>query len=211
MRRQATLGISPTIKQRMKKSRSLPGGSRRIVKSNFIKIVTHNSNGLDEGSEHDTRVLISRQEPDLVGIVETKLRQEDGRKELEVKGYKKFEVRRSDAEDDRKGGGIMVLAKESSSAKYDVFEFKIAGRNHQYVQKERLWVTRRARTGIKVAFCFVYMAHQTTSPVHDLYGAWNEGIYAVLEEEIKILRSKGFKIHLSGDMNAWIGADKEGI
>ena len=84
MRRQATLGISPTIKQRMKKSRSLPGGARRIVKSSVIKIVTHNSNGLDEGSEHDTKTLISRQKPDLVGIVETKLRQEDGRRELEV-------------------------------------------------------------------------------------------------------------------------------
>ena len=85
MRRQATLGVSPTIKQRMKKSRSLPGGSRRIVKSNVIKIVTHNTNGLDEGSEHDTKTLISRQKPDLVGIIETKLRQEDGRRELEVK------------------------------------------------------------------------------------------------------------------------------
>ena len=211
MRRPTTLGVSPTIKQRMKKAKNLPGGSRRIIKSNVVKIVTHNANGLDEGSEYDTRALISKQSPDLVGIVETKLRLEDGRRELEIKGYRKFEARRSDGEGDRKGGGIMVLAKESSEVKYEMFEFKISGKGHEYVQKERLWITRRGRGGTKVAFCFVYMAHQTTSPVHDLYGEWNDGIYEVLEEEIRILRKRGFKIHLSGDMNAWIGAGEGGI
>ena len=72
-------------------------------------------------------------------------------------------------------------------------------------------MTRRTRTGTKVEFCVVYMAHQTTSPIQDLYGEWNEGIYAVLEEEINVLRCRGFKIHLSGNMNGWIGAGKGGI
>ena len=194
-----------SIKKKIVESRGRSQVKKKCFKSNAIKIVTHNTNGYNESSEYDTKELIKTQKPEVVGILETKIRREDGGRDLDIKGYARFEVRRSDEDEDRKGGGIMVFAKETSNVKLGVFEFKIEGESHAHVQKERLWITRKPKTGAKMAFCFVYMAHQTTAPVSDQFGKWNDAIYEVLEKEIKILKKRGYKIHLSGDLNAWVG------
>ena len=194
-----------SIKKKIVESRGRSQVKKKCFKSNVIKVVTHNTNGYNESSEYDTKELIKTQKPDVVGILETKIRREDGGRDLDIKGYARFEVRRSDEDEDRKGGGIMVFAKETSNVKLGVFEFKIEGESHAHVQKERLWITRKPKTGAKMAFCFVYMAHQTTAPVSDQFGKWNDAIYEVLEKEIKILKKRGYKIHLSGDLNAWVG------
>ena len=206
-----TKGYNLSIKKKIKESRGRKQVETKSFKSNTMKVVTHNTNGYNESSEFDTKQLIKTQKPDLVGILETKLRREDGGRDLDIAGYARFEVRRSDEDEDRKGGGIMVFAKESSNVKFSVFEFKIEGEKHIHVQKERIWITRKGKTGVKMAFCFVYMAHQTTAPVHDQFGDWNDAIYEVLEEEIKIMRKRGFKVQVSGDMNAWIGDGEGGI
>ena len=206
-----TKGYNLSIKKKITESRGRRQVERKTFKSNVMKVVTHNTNGYNESSEFDTRKLIETQKPDLVGILETKLRKEDGGRDLDVKGYARFEVRRSDEDEDRRGGGIMVFAKESSNVEFSVFEFKIEGEKHIHVQKERIWITRKGKTGAKMAFCFVYIAHQTTAPVSDQFGEWNDAIYEVLEEEIKILRKRGFKIQVAGDMNAWVGDGQGGI
>ena len=175
--------------------------------TNCIKVVTHNTRGYDELSEHDTRNLIKSQCPDVVGILETHLRMEDGR-EPEMEGYSSVEVRRSDLAGDKKGGGILVFVKQTENVKYEEKKFRIRRQGNQLVQKERVWITARVKGGGKFAFGFVYIAQDTGD---DRFGDWNDSMYSVLSEEVKELRKQGFKIHLSGDFNAWVGAGPRGI
>ena len=150
MAERRTKRFNQSIKKKISESRGRSQVKKKYFKSNVIKVVTHNTNGYNDSSELDTKQLINTQKPDLVGILETKLRREDGGRNLDIKGYARFEVRRSDEDEDRKGGGIMVFAKESSNVKLSVFEFKIEGEKHVHAQKERLWVTRMGKTGAKM-------------------------------------------------------------
>ena len=125
MAERRTKWVNHSIKKRVSESRGQSQVKKKYFKSNVIKAVTLNTNRYNDSSELDTRKLINTEKPDLVGILETKLRREDGGRNLDIKCYARFEVRRSDEDEDRKGGGIMVFAKESSNVKLSVFEFKI--------------------------------------------------------------------------------------
>ena len=173
---------------------------------NDVKIVSFNCNGFNEMSENDTRDLMRTQKPGLVGVLETKLRREDGVREVEIPDYAVVDVRRSDLAGDKEGGGILVYCKQGGSVKYKERVFKVKKENN-YVQNERVWVVARAGR-VKWAVCFVYMGHQKAN---DEFGSWNDGIYGVLNEEIHKLKSEGFMILLSGDMNGWVGAGSEGV
>ena len=54
----------------------------------------------------------------------------------------------------------------------------------------------------------MYVAQQKKN---DEFGNWNDSIYEVLNEEIIQLRKEGYKVQVSGDMNAWVGAGVKGI
>ena len=180
---------------------------RKKQSTSYIKVVTHNTRGFDEVSEHDTRNLIKSQCPDVVGILETKLRMEDGRTP-EMEGYMSVEVRRSDLAGDKDGGGILVFVKQSEKVKYAEKKFRIRRPENRKVENERVWITSKVKGGAKFAFGFVYIAQQTSD---DKFGEWNDALYEVLNEEVKELRKQGFKIHLSGDFNAWVGAGPGGV
>ena len=72
-----------------------------------IKVMMINARGLDEVTEHDIVSLIKNQKPEVMGVLETHLREEDGSRKINTpEGYSKFEVRRSDLDDDKDGGGF---------------------------------------------------------------------------------------------------------
>ena len=56
--------------------------------------------------ELEIEQTVASQDLDTVLLVETKLRTE-ARKKIKIEGYKAFE-RRSDADEDKKGGGICI-------------------------------------------------------------------------------------------------------
>ena len=173
-----------------------------------LKVVTLNARGYNDGTEHDVRKLIKSQSPDVVGILESMLREEDSGRVLGIEGYNRVEARRSDAAGDKAGGGIMVFTKEAKGVKYREKVFTIKEKANRFVSKERLWITSSPRKGLKVAFLFVYMAYQGEG---DVNAEWNDRVYDVISEEIDVLRSKGFIIHMAGDMNGWVGAGEGGI
>lgn len=183
-----------------------PAGKKLRVPKENIKVVLHNCNGFDDITEYDTMNLIKSQKPEIVGILETHHREEDTKK-IKVPGYRTFETRRSDLAGDTEGGGIMILAKKTSGVKIEERRFKIKKKELEYVAKERMWVT--AVTGAdKVAVGFVYVSHQSST---DKWGKWNDGIYEILEGEVRKLKEQGFRILLEGDFNGWIGCGEEGV
>ena len=117
----------------------------------------HNARGFDEVTEHDTMNLIKNQKPEVVGILETHLREEDGTRQFDIpKGYSKLEVRRSDLADDKDGGGIMVIFKNAQGLKTEHKKLKIRNKENNFVEKERVWVTVKTKTD-KLAVGFVYV------------------------------------------------------
>ena len=177
-----------------------------------IKIVLHNARGFDEVTEHDTMDLIRNQKPEIVGILETHLREEDGSRNVDIpKGYSKIEVRRSDLADDKDGGGIMVVYKNAQGLKIEYKNLKIRNKENDFVEKERVWVTVKTKTE-KMAVGFVYVAAENRAEKDkEKFSNWNNAIYEVLAEDVKKLRREGFKIIINGDMNGWVGCGLEGI
>ena len=177
------------------------------VREEKVRVSMHNADGYNELTEFDTINFIKSQKPEIHGVLESKIREEDSRK-VKIPGYVTLEVRRSDLDEDREGGGLIVFIKKTDGIKMQERKFKIRRDSLQYVQKERIWITARTSGGDKLAVGFVYVSHQESK---DKYGEWNDGVYEVLEEEIKVLKDQGFKVVLNGDMNAWVGDQEGGI
>ena len=179
----------------------------KVQASDCVKVVSFNCNGWSEMSENDTMELARTQKPGIMGILETKLRQEDGSREVEIPEYDVVDVRRSDLAGDKEGGGILIYTRQAGNVKYREKTFRIKKKEHKHVQNERVWIVAKAGRS-KWAFCFVYIAQQKRN---DEFGEWNEAIYDVLGKEVTQLRNEGHKIYLAGDMNGWVGAGKEGV
>ena len=122
----------------MKRSREYEGdtegsGKKQRIPTERIKIVLHNARGFDEVTEHDAVSLITSQKPEVFGILETHLREEDGTRKVNTpEGYSKIEVRRSDLADDKDGGGIMVLYKRAQGIKIEHKKLKIRKKENQF-------------------------------------------------------------------------------
>ena len=70
-----------------------------------------------------------------------------------------------------------------------------------YVDSERLWVTYNSQHG-RTAVGSIYLGWNADDGRHE---AWNRGIYEVLSEEVRGLRSQGFRVVLQGDFNGHVG------
>ena len=205
------------IRQSIKRKREVGENAEAFVKkakvpAEKIKIVLHNARGWDEITEQDAVNLITNQKPEVFGVVETHLREEDGTRKLGIpKGYSVVEARRSDLADDKDGGGIMVIYKNAKGIDIRPKKLRIRKEENMFVEKERLWVTVKTKT-TKLAVCFVYVASENRSEKDkEKFNIWNTSIYEVLQEDIKKLRREGFKVVINGDMNGWVGAGPEGI
>ena len=89
--------------------------------------------------ELEIEQTVASQDLDTVLLVETKLRTE-ARKKIKIEGYKAFE-RRSDADEDKKGGGIYILTRTKGGQDFRAYNPDIPEPSLQYVNKERIWVT----------------------------------------------------------------------
>ena len=206
-----------SIKQAAKRQREQKEEEESVAKkikepTERIKIVLHNARGLDEITEQDAVNLITNQKPEVFGILETHLREENGTRKVKIPtGYSMVEVRRSDLADDKDGGGIMVVYKQAKGIKIEHKKLAIRKKENLFVEKERLWVTVKTKTD-KLAVGFVYVAAENRSEKgKEKFNLWNESIYEVLEDDVRKLKREGFKVVLNGDMNGWVGCGPEGI
>ena len=159
-----------------------------------MRVSMHNADGYNDLTEFDTINFVKSQKPELHGVIESKIREESTRK-FKIPGYETVEVRRSDLDEDREGGGLIVFIKKIDGIRMQERKFKIRRESLQYVQKEIIWITSRTSGGDKLAVGFVYISHQES---RDKYGEWNDRIYEVLEDEIKVLKDQGFKVMING-------------
>ena len=207
--KQEGLKVAREKRFRVGNRRKLVVRKKLVVKENrSIKVVTLNARKYDDGTEHDVKEVIKHQNPEVVGILESMLREEDEGREPSIQGYNKVETRRSDVAGDKGGGGILVFTKEAKNVKYRERIFKIKDQANKFVSKERVWITSKPKKRAKMAFLFVYFAYQAEG---DKNGEWNNRIYEVISSEIKELKMKGFLIHMSGDINGWVGAGARGV
>ena len=181
------------MKSKIEKERS--GGS--------MKMALLNCNGFNDVTRQDILNLTQTHRPEVIGVLESKLREEQGDDMCEIPGYSTVDIRRSDLAGDKKGGGILVFTREVDGLNFKHKKFTIKSKEKQFVQNERVWVTVKTK-GYKTAFCFTYLGFQCEHT--DKNGEWNDLIYEVIENEAKILKEQGFRLVIGGDMNGWIGS-----
>ena len=157
-----------------------------------------------EGHREDKMEDVSRamriRDLDVMVLLETHLRREH-KKKVKSEGCEVFETRRGDFEKDKKGGGIAIMCRKKKGISFSSHSPSIIDPGHAHVEKERVWVLVTT-AGAKTAVCATYLGCESGD---DHHGPWNEAIYAVLAEEIHSLRSKGYRVSLQGDFNAWVG------
>ena len=186
----------------IKKRRVLGKHCGTVQKRNNLKCLLLNCNGLSPISLHDITDVISRKNPDIVVVIETKHRAEVSYDNISIPNFKLFEARRSDVSGDRPGGGIGVYCKTSDGLITSHHDPDIVNIDHIRVKNERLWVLCETQ-GCKTAFCAVYLGCQYPD---DRYREENEDILQLLMLEQANLRRKGYRICFVGDFNGHVGS-----
>ena len=116
-----------------------------LLRKKSLAVRLLNVNGYLQTTANDVEITMSKQDVDVMCIVETKTRREDKDK-IKVKGFDVHKTRRSDADSDKQGGGLAILRRK------DGIVFKrnspeIEEKEHRFVEKERLWVTYDSKKG----------------------------------------------------------------
>ena len=184
---------------RIAKHRKSQDPSQNILdRRKYVRLGCLNTDGWGMQKEFDIQAAIESKNIDIFSVVETHLKKGDKEK-LSLRGFEVFEARRSERE--KKGGGIAVFARKLMGAVYKKHSPAITNPSHHYVDSERLWITYQSQGG-KTAICSLYLGCQAPG---DKHSEWNRGILEVLAEEVRDLRSQGFRIILQGDWNSHIG------
>ena len=71
-----------------------------------------------------------------------------------------------------------------------------------YLDAERAWVL------IHIAMCAVYCAAEVAD---GHFKAWNYYLFAMIKQEIQVIKADGFECLIVGDLNGHVGNDEEGI
>ena len=121
--------------------------------------------------------------------------------EMECQGYETTEKRRSDVAGEKAGGGLLFFKRQTEGLVFTDHMPQISDPTLAYVASERHWITVESSKG-KTAICGTYLGFQAAD---DRHGAWNEGIYRVLREEIVALRRSKHRIVVMGDFNGHTG------
>ena len=172
-----------------------------IIRYTQTKIGFLNINGINDHSLIEAENTIKTQDLNIAILAETKIRLENDFEELEINGYKHFQIRRSDAQQDKQGGGLIVYFKTGITTKYEIPINNIEDNELKYVQSERGWIiSKNFKT--TTATCFVYAAYQNTDN-SNIY--WNEGIYKVISKEQEKYKNMGYRVIIIGDLNGHIG------
>ena len=161
-----------------------------------------NVDGFSPSALEDVKTAVRMKSLDICVILETKRRSEDVGSDIGITGYNHREIRRSDAADDRGGGGLAYYTKQSDGILFKEYSPPIADPALHYVRNERFWLTAESMV-MKTALCGLYLGCQHGD---DRLGNWNDGMFAVLQSEAATLRAQGYRIVFLGDFNAHIGS-----
>ena len=160
-----------------------------------------NVDGLSDASLEDVKSYASLRSPDFIFLLESKRRMEEVGSDISVAGYDLTEIRRSDAANDKQGGGIACYTKNIDGVLFKRHSPDIAHEDLAYVDAERVWMTVETQHS-KTAVCGLYLGCQFSD---DRNNVWNQGILWVLQQEVTHLCSQGYRIQLVGDFNSHIG------
>ena len=172
-----------------------------MIRRQRLKLGCLNVDGWSDQSKHDVLLAIESRNLDIFSVIEThrKTGDDESRNKLKVKGFDVFECRRK--QEDKKGGGIACLVKNSSGIIAREYAPEIKDKDLKYVSRERLWVLCESQLQ-KTAICSIYIACQG-----DHHIQWNQGIYEVLSKEVVALKEQGYRCVLQGDFNGHVGSD----
>ena len=139
--------------------------------------------------------LLDREKFDILGLCETWFREDSREDCFEHQGYKV--TRNERAGDAIQGGGLLLLVKESMKAVGYIPRTDI---KFKECETERVW-TLVVGDGVRLAIGFGYFASTSRAG----YSNFNEKMYAMIEEDMRILKDDGYGIVILGDMNGHVG------
>ena len=168
-----------------------------------LNLALLNVDGLSSSTFEDVQSVIQRKSLDLCILLETKRRDEEIGSNISIPGYTVKEIRRSDAAEDKAGGGIAYYTKQQDGLIFKEHSPPIANPTLHYVRNERFWLTIDSLM-MKTAICGVYLGCQHPD---DRHGQWNDGLLQVLQDESAALRAKGYRVVLLGDFNSHVGSE----
>ena len=171
-----------------------------------MRMAMLNCNGFNDVTRQELVNLTYTHRPEVIGILESKMRQEQEDDIVQIPNYRVVDIRRSDLAGDKSGGGILVYTRESEGLNFKHKRFNIKRKDKLFVQNERVWVTVESK-GFKTAYCLTYLGFQCSK---DRHGIWNDLILEVIEDEARSLKEQGFRLVIGGDMNAWVGNNIKG-
>ena len=196
--------------QRSSRRQSKSRGARRlhhrgnvgvISTKHSLKLGLLNVDGLSPSSLEDVSDACRRQSLDICLLLETKRRYEDVGDDIAIEGYTVREVRRSDAANDRGGGGLAIYTKQTDGILFKEHSPNIADPALHYVRNERYWITTESLL-MRTAVCGLYLGCQYGD---DRFCDWNEGLLNTVRSEAISLRSQGYRVVFLGDFNSHIG------
>ena len=154
------------------------------------------------------KCTVTSKKPDIVILLETMRRLEDCDLDVNIPGYSLHEARRSNAAQDKEGGGIALYTKLGDGLLFKNHAPEIADPAEAFVNNERVWVTVQSQSS-RTAVCGMYLGCQYSD---DRHGPWNETIYRVVQREAFSLRAKGYRVAFMGDFNGHVGClPNEGV
>ena len=168
-----------------------------------LNLALLNVDGLSSSTFEDVHSVIQQKSLDLCILLETKRREEEIGSDISIPGYTLKEIRRSDAAEDKAGGGIAYYTKQQDGLIFKEHSPPIANPTLHYVRNERFWVTIDSLM-MKTAICGVYLGCQHPD---DRHGQWNDGLLQVLQDESAALRAKGYRVVMLGDFNSHVGSE----
>ena len=161
-----------------------------------------NLDGMSEQTFLDVKRTITVKKLDIVGVVETKRRLEQTSSDILIEGFNKIEVMRSDAADDRDGGGLALYSRIIQGLTVKRVSPTIKQEQNFFVEKERLWITATTVTS-KTAICVAYFGCQYPD---QRFESWNQSMYEVILDEVQEFEAKDYRVMIMGDFNGHIGA-----
>ena len=182
------------------KNQRMVATGKVLDRAKIVRLGCLNSDGWNEQKEFDVQAAIEAKNLDVYTVVETHFMKGE-RKKINIPGFEVFECRRDKARHDKKGGGVACLVRKSMGVSFTRYNPVISKPELSYVDSERLWVTYNSQHG-RTAVGSIYLGWNADDGRHE---AWNRGIYEVLSEEVRGLRSQGFRVVLQGDFNGHVG------
>ena len=138
-----------------------------------------------KSKENVIKRIIEEESPIIVGLVETKLKEEDV---VNIKGYN---IERADR--DEEGGGVLIAYKESLQ------NIVILVREYKKHNCEMLWLKINNKK-LNARIGLIYMPQESRTSIETL-----KEIYRVIEEEVQKSIEMNEKIVVMGDLNCKIG------